>query len=117
MDFKPATFRGFRNVADSTPNSVWARGSELETNRQHLSKPVEAGYSGRLKSYQRSLQIRWIPDGLRHSFATYWLGVHQNRNRLAELMGNSPAIIGRHYLKPVSRSEAQRFWLMTPPTV
>jgi hypothetical protein len=74
------------------------------------------GFSRRLKSYQRSLQIRWIPDGLRHAFATYWLGVHQNRNRLAELMGNSPAIIGRHYLKPVSRSEAQRFWLMTPPT-
>ena len=74
------------------------------------------GFSRRLKSYQRSLEIRWIPDGLRHSFATYWLGVHQNRNRLAELMGNSPTIIGRHYLKPVSRSEAQRFWVMTPPT-
>jgi integrase len=87
-------------------------------NRVPRDQPlIPLGFSRRLKSYQRDLQIRWIPDGLRHSFATYWLGVHQNRNRLAELMGNSPAIIGRHYLKPVSRSEAQRFWVMTPPTV
>ncbi len=87
-------------------------------NRVPRDQPlIPLGFSRRLKSYQRCLQIRWIPDGLRHSFATYWLGVHQNRNRLAELMGNSPTIIGRHYLKPVSRSEAQRFWVMTPPTV
>jgi integrase len=87
-------------------------------NRVPRDRPlIPVGFSRRLKSYQRCLEIRWIPDGLRHSFATYWLGVHQNRNRLAELMGNSPAIIGRHYLKPVSRSEAQRFWVMTPPTV
>jgi integrase len=77
---------------------------------------IPVGFSRRLKSYQRDLQIRWIPDGLRHSFATYWLGVHQNRNRLAELMGNSPSIIGRHYLKPVSRTEAQGFWLIHPTT-
>lgn len=87
-------------------------------NRVPRDQPlIPVGFPRRLKSYQRTLQIRWIPDGLRHSFATYWLGVHQDRNWLAQLMGNSPTIIGRHYLKPVSRSDGQRFWLMHPPTL
>lgn len=86
-------------------------------NRVPRDQPlIPVRFSRRLKRYQPDLEIRWIPDGLRHAFATYWLGVHQDRNRLAELMGNSPTIIGRHYLKPVSRTEAQRFWLIHPPT-
>jgi hypothetical protein len=43
------------------------------------------------------------PDALRHSFASYWLPIHADRPRLAELMGNSPAIIAWSMLKGSTR--------------
>lgn len=54
--------------------------------------------------------VRVPPDSLRHSFASYWLPVHHDRAQLAELMGNSPAIIAKHYRRPVPVSTARRFW-------
>lgn len=50
------------------------------------------------------------PDALRHSFASYWLPIHADRPRLAELMGNSPEIIARHYRRPVPAAVARRYW-------
>lgn len=75
---------------------------------------IPANFLRRLRAYRSELGQRWIPDGLRHTYATYWLGVHNDRARLAELLGNSVEVIGRHYVKPVSQSEAQRFWQLLP---
>ena len=58
-----------------------------------------------------------IPDGLRHTYATYWLAIHKNRSELAEWMGNTPAVIGKHYLRPVTESDAGRFWNLAPTEV
>jgi integrase len=52
----------------------------------------------------------WPEDCLRHSFASYWLPVHSDRPRLAEIMGNSVAVIREHYLKPIKPGVAQRYW-------
>jgi len=55
-------------------------------------------------------QIPWINDGLRHSFASYWLGIYHNRNELAEQMGNSVEVIKQHYRKAVSENDAIEYW-------
>lgn len=49
-------------------------------------------------------------DGLRHSFASYWLAIHNDRPRLAEIMGNSVDIIRNHYRKAIPKGQAEEFW-------
>ena len=56
----------------------------------------------------------WTPDVLRHSFASYWLAVHQNRPKLAEQMGNSSEVISNHYRKPIPSKEADGYWVLRP---
>lgn len=53
---------------------------------------------------------RYPSDGLRHSFGSYWLALHNDRPRLAEIMGNSVDVIKRHYRKAIPKSEAEQFW-------
>jgi integrase/recombinase XerD len=67
----------------------------------------------RLKAFSAEVGF-WIQDGLRHSYATYWLAVHRNRNELAEFMGNTPEVIGKHYLRPVTDEDAAKFWTLAP---
>ncbi len=54
----------------------------------------------------------WVPDALRHTFATYWLAQHGDIGRLATIMGNSPAVCQGHYLSLAQRrkADAQEFW-------
>lgn len=53
---------------------------------------------------------RFPTDCLRHSFASYWLALHNDRPRLAEIMGNSVDVIKEHYRKAVPRGTAEAFW-------
>ena len=59
-------------------------------------------------------ETRWVTDILRHTYASYWLGIHQNRAHLAELMGNSVEVIKRHYRRPIAEADARCFWALTP---
>ncbi len=56
----------------------------------------------------------WPVDVLRHSYATHWLAVHNDVAKLAALMGNSPAIIFRHYRGLATAKEAARYWQIEP---
>ena len=56
----------------------------------------------------------WHADILRHSFASHWLPVHHDENKLAEIMGNSPGIIHRNYRGLVTEEEAAPYWQISP---
>jgi len=56
----------------------------------------------------------WQSDVLRHSFASYWLAIHENRAKLAEHMGNSPKIIGKHYRRVMALDEAEAWFAILP---
>lgn len=51
---------------------------------------------------------------MRHSFASYWLAVHQNAPALAEIMGNTVPIIRRHYENTVLEAVAGGYWAIVP---
>jgi integrase len=53
-------------------------------------------------------------NALRHSYGSYWLALHRDRARLAELMGNSQETIARHYRRPLPISQAEAFWALSP---
>jgi integrase len=57
---------------------------------------------------------RWVPDILRHSYASYWLPIHRDRGRLAEQMGTSIKMIKEYYKAPAKASEAASFWNILP---
>jgi site-specific recombinase XerD len=57
---------------------------------------------------------KWQSDVLRHSFASYWLKIHNNRAALAEHMGNSAKIIGKHYKRVVPLDEAEAWFAILP---
>ncbi len=57
----------------------------------------------------------WQSDVLRHSFASCWLAIHKNRAELAEHMGNSAKIIGKHYRRVMAQTEAQAWFALLPP--
>jgi integrase len=57
----------------------------------------------------------WPNNGLRHSFASYHLGKHQDAARLALEMGHTtPRMIFDHYREVVSPEESERYWNIRP---
>jgi integrase len=56
----------------------------------------------------------WPLDVLRHCYGSYWLAVHRDRAHLAELMGNSLAMIKTHYRRAIPTEVAAEFWKLTP---
>jgi hypothetical protein len=60
--------------------------------------------------------VKWIQDGLRHSFASYWLPVYHDLDRLLHMMGHADkATFSKHYHSGIPRSEAAKFWRIRPP--
>ena len=59
---------------------------------------------------------RWPQDAPRRTFASCWLAVHSDVNRLNNLMGHtSPEMLWRHYHKAVTQKQARSFWNIEPP--
>lgn len=59
----------------------------------------------------------WPNNALRHSFASYRLAQWPDAAALALEMGNSPAVILRHYRSLVKPAAAEAFWNLTPQSV
>jgi integrase len=60
---------------------------------------------------------RWPQDAPRRTFASCWLAVHSDVNRLNNLMGHtSPEMLWRHYHKAATQKQAKEFWKIEPPT-
>ena len=51
---------------------------------------------------------------LRHTFGSYHFALHRNENLTAAEMGNSPAMVFRHYRAVVTSKAAARFWNLLP---
>lgn len=62
----------------------------------------------------KTLGIRWPKNGLRHSFATYRLAQCQDAAKVALEMGNTPAMIFRHYRELVTPRDAAMWWSICP---
>jgi hypothetical protein len=52
---------------------------------------------------------------LRHSFGTYRVAATQNVAQTALEMGNSPAMIRKHYMEVVPKEEGEAWFSILPP--
>lgn len=58
--------------------------------------------------------IKWKPNALRHSYGSYRLPIIKSAAELALEMGNSPAMIFRHYRELVKPKQAEEYWSISP---
>ena len=78
--------------------------------------------SANLRRRLRSIRIKagiehWIPDVMRHTYASNWLAVHESADRLRANLGHhSGDVLWKHYHKATIKAEAQKFWSILPST-
>ena len=57
---------------------------------------------------------KWIQDGLRHSFGTYYFNLTRNILETVFVMGNSEKIARKHYLQAVTAQKTNKYWALRP---
>jgi len=81
--------------------------------------PIKAGpicpSKGALRGWKRRARKflgydKWPKDILRHTAASYLLALHDNVDKIAKDLGNSPKILLNHYHEPVTKEAAALFW-------
>jgi integrase len=65
---------------------------------------------------RESIVATWPHNALRHSFGSYHYAKYRDENRTAAEMGNSPAVVFRHYRALVRSDAANAFWTLSPVT-
>ena len=63
---------------------------------------------------RKAIVDNWPHNALRHSLGSYHYAQYRDENRTAAEMGNSPAVIFRHYRALVKRQAAHAFWTLRP---
>lgn len=66
---------------------------------------------------RKAIVSSWPHNALRHSFGSYHFANHRDENRTSSEMGNSPAMVFRHYRAVVTPKDATEFWNLLPLTV
>jgi integrase len=56
----------------------------------------------------------WPKDVTRHSAASYWLAETGNAAQIASALGHSESVLRKNYMALVTKTEAQKFWQLTP---
>lgn len=69
----------------------------------------------RVHEYAKRLGIEWPNNALRHSYATYRLAVTADMARVAIEMGNSAAMIVKHYRELATEAEGKAWFAIMPP--
>lgn len=58
---------------------------------------------------------RWIQQGMRHSFCSYWLALHEDIDRLVIQSGHDDtSVMWRNYYRHATKAKAEKFWSITP---
>jgi integrase len=66
-----------------------------------------------IRAFRDALKlVQWPQDCLRHTCASYWLSYREDVAFVSYMLGNSPAILLRHYRELVPKSEAERFFAL-----
>ena len=76
--------------------------------------PIDLQARLNLDRDKAGLRHDWPQNALRHSFGSYHLARYHDVAALALQMGNSPAMIFRHYRQLVRAKDAESYWKITP---
>lgn len=99
------------------PAGPVAPASALRDRLDEVRRRAGFGTPGTETPEERAAKVKlkaWPQDGARHSFGSYWLAQHKDAAALALQMGNSEAVIFKHYRELVKPKDAARYWAITP---
>jgi len=68
----------------------------------------------RIERAAARLQIKWVKNGLRHSFCSYRLAITCDPARVATEAGNSPVMVHRHYKALVTEAQGKEWFNIFP---
>jgi integrase/recombinase XerD len=86
-------------------------GKSLSTARRRVvqDKTVDNMAQGKVKV------SKWIQQGMRHSYCSYWLAKYKDVNKLVLQSGHTDAhTMWEYYHRGVTEAEAEKFWSITP---
>jgi len=69
----------------------------------------------RIQNCGKRAGVRWKSNGLRHSYASYRIAWIQDAAKVSLEMGNSPAMIFKHYRELVTPEAATEWFAISPP--
>jgi hypothetical protein len=81
-----------------------------DTSSSQLGKPPRR----LMERFRKQLGFRLPQNVLRHTYATYWQSRNQNYSTLADHLGNTEEVASRHYVRMVSKADAEQFWALYP---
>lgn len=67
-----------------------------------------------VERFKKELGFSWSHNVMRHTFATYWQSQNRDAARLSANLGNSEATASKHYVRMVSKADAEQFWSLYP---
>ena len=101
-------------VAPKTPRPAPSRNEDVCGERLKNLYSQERDESGAI--LREAIVSPWPHNALRHSFGSYHYARHRDENQTAAEMGNSPAMVFRHYRAVVTPDAATKFWKLLPST-
>jgi integrase len=87
---------------------VWADDPVTFVNRERQT----ATATGDAEAKQKA--VKWQRNGLRHSYASYRFAQIGDAGRVAGELGNSAAVVHKHYRELVKPADAQRWFEVKP---
>ena len=101
-------------LAPKTPRPTPSRNEDVCGERLKNLYSEEQDETGAV--VRKAIVSPWPHNALRHSFGSYHYAKHRDENQTAAEMGNSPAMVFRHYRAVVTPDAAAAFWNLLPST-
>ena len=103
-----------RRLVHLSPNAVaWLRHAKVCAHQALVPKPMTL--RRQFEKVRTMAGVKWVKHIMRHTAASMMLARDCDAAAVSLELGNSPAILMKHYRELVTREEAARFWSIEPP--
>jgi len=93
---------------------VWTSDSITFTNRERQTAAATAVVADGADAIKPRKPVKWQRNGLRHSYASYRFAQIGDAGRVAGELGNSAAVVHRHYRELVKPADALQWFNVCP---
>jgi integrase len=94
--------------------NVWPRGHDAFYDAQQDTAAATASGADEAEGVKAQEPVEWKPNALRHSYASYRFAQTGDAGRVAGELGNSAAVVHRHYRELVKPVDAERWFNVRP---
>lgn len=110
---------GVRRYVKLSENAIkWLEAYNLNGGEMDGFVAPEQNRETMMKRRARSVKrigIKWIHDGMRHTYCSNWLATYKDIGLLREQSGhNDTHTLNRHYIRGIEEQDAKAFWAIQP---